>query len=297
MTESRAYYRRPRAESGNADARSTRTGPFEPTYDPGFLGFVVDLPEDELDDSVELNGSVVVPYTHFCLALSKSRRLTRWAAWNIDGSSFKRAGRVAFYRDPRLPAQHQVLNRAYSNNELDRGHIARRADLIWGPDDEAVRANNQSFAYPNITPQMENFNQSEKAGVWGELENAVLEDDRLLAPRVSVIAGPIFTPDDPPYRVEDVNIQLPRAFFKTVTYVIDNELRAWTFVLSQSFDGLRRAQPLDQFRIKPSALSEVADRTGLRFGAALMEADMASKQRGIEPFAAEGIDDVSQVPW
>lgn len=41
-------------------------------------------------DLAVVNGRAVVDYTHFSLAMSKSRRFVRWVAWNIDGGSIKR---------------------------------------------------------------------------------------------------------------------------------------------------------------------------------------------------------------
>jgi len=55
-------------------------------------------------------------------------------------------------------------------------------------------ANRHSFFFTNITPQMDNFNQSGQNGIWGRLENAVLATG---TQRVSVPAGPMLAADDP----------------------------------------------------------------------------------------------------
>ncbi len=119
------------------------------------------------DDTVRLDGSEVIPYTHFSLALSKSRRFARWVAWNIDGGTLKKISRngIPFIKDPRIPADFQSGDELYSGNRLDRGHLARRADLVWGTLSEAKSANIDSFFFTNITPQMDDFNQSSKDGV------------------------------------------------------------------------------------------------------------------------------------
>lgn len=78
-----------------ANASIDRSG-----YDPDFLGSSVVLPAldaEALQDAVLREGSNVIPYTHFSLSLSKSRRLARWVAWNIDGSTIKRLTRL-FHR-------------------------------------------------------------------------------------------------------------------------------------------------------------------------------------------------------
>ena len=107
--------------------------------------------------------------THFSLAMSASRRFCRWVAWNVDGNGLQQLSRsgIEFKRDPAYRAEHQVDDDLYSNNRLDRGHIARRSDLLWGTREEAQRANTDSFLFTNIAPQLDDFNQSTKHGLWG----------------------------------------------------------------------------------------------------------------------------------
>ncbi|WP_457841006.1 DNA/RNA non-specific endonuclease, partial [Staphylococcus aureus] len=78
-----------------------------------------------------------------------------------------------FKKDPRLPNETQVGDELYDDNPLDRGHIARRADLLWGTLSEARQANTDSFFFTDITPQHEAFNQSSANGIWGVLEDAI----------------------------------------------------------------------------------------------------------------------------
>lgn len=80
---------------------------------------------------MQLDVSPVIDYAHFSLVLIRSRKFARWVGWNIDGTSMQllpRAG-LNFTKDPRLPAENQAGNDLYANNRLDRGHLARRADL------------------------------------------------------------------------------------------------------------------------------------------------------------------------
>ena len=102
---------------------------------------------------------------HFTVRMHPTRRLASWVAWNIDGlrlfpsDSISRSGE-SFRADPRIPTTAQTLNEAYQDNRLDRGHIARRSDLLWGTLAEARTANSDSFFFTNITPQIDDFNQS-----------------------------------------------------------------------------------------------------------------------------------------
>ncbi len=79
-------------------------------------------------------------------------------------------------------------NELYSDNVLDRGHIARRADLCWGGIAEAQQANADSFYYTNIAPQHQAYNQSSRQGLWGELEDHVFAQAGIAKLRLSVQA-------------------------------------------------------------------------------------------------------------
>ncbi|WP_326673403.1 DNA/RNA non-specific endonuclease [Streptomyces canus] len=242
-------------------------------YDPDFLGERIEVPQLDAEfthDAVVLEGSEIIPYTHFSLTLSKKRRFPFWVGWNINGGTLKKLSRngIPFVKDPRLPASAQVGNELYENNRLDRGHIARRADLLWGSLPEAEKANTDSFFYTNITPQMDDFNQSSKNGLWGELEDAVFADVDVDDLKVSVFGGPVFQDDDRTFR----GVKIPREFWKAIAFTDQGELKARAFVLTQNLNQLE-ALELDEFRVFQVTLGELEDRTGLRFPAALHEAD------------------------
>lgn len=244
------------------------------TYDSRFLGnqHQVQTPDviPELSsDSVFLDGAPVITYTHFSLALSRARRLARWVAWNIDGAGFDFADSISrpgveFHPDPRLPADVQTLDDVYSANSLDRGHLARRSELLWGPLEEAKRANVDSFTFTNITPQRDTFNQSRAAGIWGELENALLDSAKAEAQRVNVFAGPVLAADDLPYR----GTLVPRSFWKVIAYLSEAQVTARAFVLQQNLDGLEPVT-LEDFDVYQVHLEMITQLTGIIFDPAL----------------------------
>ena len=258
-------------------------------YDPLFLdtageGRAVEPPEP---------ADAVLDYEHFTVRMHPTRRLAWWVAWNIDGlrlfpgEDISRSGE-RFRLDPRLPAEQQTGEGAYAANDLDRGHLARRSDLLWGTLEEALRANSDSFHFTNIAPQRSGFNQSGRGGTWGLLENAVLELDGLEERRVSVLAGPVLADDDPPYR--DL-VQLPAAFWKVVVYRLDGQLTARAFLLTQSLDGIEPAF-LDDFDTWMVPLELLEERTGLAFDS-LRALGVTTDQ--VEPPVL--VDDARQVPW
>lgn len=238
-------------------------------YDPDFLDTTIAVPAATHDGPV-------LDYEHFTLQMHPARRLASWVAWNIDGlrlfpsEDISRAGQ-RFRADPRIPADAQTLEEAYADNDLDRGHVARRSDLLWGTLAEAERANSDSFFFTNITPQHQDFNQSGRGGVWGLLENAVLAQEGLVDRRVTVMAGPVLSEDDPPYR--DL-LQLPRDHWKAVVYRLGGSLRFRCFVLTQDLDGIGERDYLDDVETWQVPLAELETRTGLAFpGLAPLTAD------------------------
>ncbi|WP_157682878.1 DNA/RNA non-specific endonuclease [Nocardioides scoriae] len=110
-------------------------------YEIAFLGRDLEIALPTVVPSLEANlvhldGSPSIPYTRFSLSMSRSRRLARWVAWNIDGANFEFADSISrdgvdCRPDPRLPLDVQTLEDVvYATNSLDRGHLARRADLL-----------------------------------------------------------------------------------------------------------------------------------------------------------------------
>ncbi len=227
-----------------------------------------------------------------------TRRLAWWVAWNIDGlrlfpgDSISRSGED-FRADPRIPETDQTLEAAYAGNRLDRGHVARRSDLLWGTLAEARQANSDSFFFTNITPQLDDFNQSGRGGAWGLLENAVLAQDGLEDRRLTLFAGPVLREDDPAYR--DI-VQVPREHWKVVVYRMDGQLRAKAFVLSQELD-LDRVDDrtfLDDFDTYLVPLETLEERTGLTF-ASLHENIPTTELR--QPGGPVLVAEAEQVAW
>lgn len=241
---------------------------FKTGYLNSFIGKNVFLPKPLLksvkDDLLDVDGETVFHYTHFSLAMSKSRKLARWVAWNIDGGSLKRLGRknIRFKKDPNLPDEAQLGNEIYKNNPLDRGHLARRADLTWGSYSEAQQANKDSFFFTNIAPQHADFNQSKAGGIWGEIENAIFANVDLEDLKVSVMAGPIFTDRDGTHR----GAKIPRSFWKAIYFRERGQstVRVRAYVLSQEdlVSGIE-ALELPEFAVFEVPVNDLQDMIGL----------------------------------
>jgi endonuclease G, mitochondrial len=238
-------------------------------YDHAFLSEAVALPtlsSSIRQDAFKIDDSPFFHYTHFTICQSKSRRLPRFVAWNIDGSQLKSISRqgLRFKLDPRVDSRFQVGDALYAGNKLDRGHIARRADLTWGSMAEAKKANIDSFFFTNITPQHEAFNQSSKSGLWGQLENAILESVEVEDLRISVMAGPIFREDDQEFR----GVQIPAEFWKLVAFKdsADSRFKVKAYIVTQRslLDDIESLE-LDPFRLFQVSLAKLEQETGLGF--------------------------------
>lgn len=245
-------------------------------YDSEFLGVELAVPVPTaaiLDDVLRWEGGTVLPYTHFSLAMSVARRFAYWVAWNIDGGALKRLSRanLSFATDPRIPSSAQIGNELYVRNPLDRGHLARRADLTWGELGDAQQANRDSFSFTNIAPQMDDFNQSSRQGLWGRLEDALYEDVDVDDLRVSVMAGPVFQESDQIFR----GVALPREYWKALAYCHAGELVVRSFVLTQSLDPLESVIALDEFRVYQVTVADLERRTGLVFSQRMHSADLS----------------------
>lgn len=247
-------------------------------YDPAFLGKMVAPPKLSAANkrhAFKRDGSEKVDYTHFSLALNTARRFAFWVGWNIEGSGLRKLSRrgIPFIIDPDIPPEFQAGDELYAGNRLDRGHIARRADLLWGKLTEARRANVDSFYFTNITPQIDNFNQSGLGGLWGQLEDAVFADTEVNELRVSAFGGPVFHDDDREFR----DVKLPREYWKVIAFVEGGKLKAKGFVLTQSLDQLE-ALDLSEFKVYQVALAEIEGRCGLTFDPALKAADTVGER-------------------
>ncbi|WP_262406228.1 DNA/RNA non-specific endonuclease [Protaetiibacter sp. SSC-01] len=198
-------------------------------YDAAFLGVPVALPRPSDGRAV-----VELPSPHFTVLLDPERRLAASTGVNIDGAALLDLGRAgAWHLDERVPASAQAGPEVYTRNDLDRGHLVRRRDPVWGDRAVAAAANEATFAYTNAAPQAAPFNQGPT--LWVGLEDHVLAYARAHAHRVSVFTGPVLEPDDPPYR----GIRIPRRFWKIAAWTADagagsRELRAAGFLLDQT---------------------------------------------------------------
>ena len=154
----------------------------------------------------------------------------------------------------------------------------------------AQRANNDSFFFTNITPQMDDFNQSSKNGVWGRIEDALFADVEVTDLRVSVFGGPVFQDDDRVYR----GTPLPREYWKILAYIEQGQLKSRAFLLTQNLNQLE-ALELDEFRVFQVAVTEIEERTHVRFAGEMRVSDTFAAPEAIED--RQPLDDPTDIQW
>ncbi|MGW1375966.1 DNA/RNA non-specific endonuclease [Streptomyces sp. NPDC002446] len=277
----------PRAGGATAGTESRDPLTDRAGYDETFLGVPVPLPRPSLP-GVE---TVVLPYTHFSVVLRPDRRMAAATAVCIDGRRLvEHVPRESSWRfDPRLDEHRQTGDDVYRDNSLDKGHLVRRLDPVWGDAVEANKANADTFHYTNAAPQADVFNQGKQ--LWQGLENFLLDHAATFDRRLTVLTGPVLHDSDPPYR----GVQVPLRFWKVAAFVQDGSLASTGYVLDQSPDLTRDAEralagatpgappPLGAFRTFQVPVSDVVELTSLDLGplpaADLMPALRAPRER------------------
>jgi endonuclease G len=243
-------------------------------YSPDFLAVAIELPAPAAGTPVR-----ELPYTHFTVLLDPVRRLALSTGVNIDGDALLDLDRADdWHLDERVPAPEQTGEAVYARNDLDRGHLVRRRDPVWGDRRTAEQANVDTFAYTNAAPQANDFNQSKD--LWLGLEDHVLAYAQTNRNRISVFTAPVLALNDPLYR----GVGIPQAFWKVAAWTTEEAgtaaLRAAAFVLDQApqltdidlndasaqalIDG--SPPPLGPYLSYQVPVEDVASLTGLDFG-------------------------------
>lgn len=236
-------------------------------FDAQFLGVPAPMPRPT--PGPEPSECVDLAYVHFSVVLDPARRFARVTGVNVDGAALRDLSRGGdeWRLDDRVPADWQAGPAVYAANDLDRGHLVRRRDPVWGEPAVAARANADTFHYTNAAPQAAGFNQSKE--LWLGLEDHVLAYAEATAQRLSVFTAPVLGDDDPEYR----GTRVPLQFWKVVAWNAGAALAATAFVLDQSpLVDTSEARPpapgavppLGPFRTFQVPVSAVAELAGLR---------------------------------
>ncbi len=250
-------------------------------YAPDFLGPKVPLPQIPAalkKDLAPLKTGTghELKYTNFSVVVRKSRGLALYTAVNIDGESLKDIKREQdkWYFDPRLDRRYQYGPELYERNDLDRGHLVRRLDPVWGKN--ATEAGEDTFHFTNCAPQHKALNQK----TWQQLEDYILKNAKKHDLKVTVFTGPVFRDDDMLYRGA---YQIPAEFWKVVVLVKDDgKLSATAYLQTQKnlLAELEVEFAYGKYKTYQVAVTRIEALTGLDF----------RKLRGFDPLGEkEGV--------
>jgi endonuclease G len=251
-------------------------------YNPNFLEEIIPLPtisNGAINDIVKLKNSsdVELKYTNFSIVLSKSRGLAFFTAVNIDGTKIKVLERKKdiWYYDPRIDKEFQYGPELYFNNDLDRGHLVRRLDPVWGSNFKD--ANEDTFHFTNCSPQHKDLNQK----TWLGLEDYILRNADVHDLKVNVFTGPVFNKNDLIYRGKYL---IPSEFWKVVTIIKndDHSISSTAYLQTQKqlIEDLKFV--FGEYKTYQVQIEKIESLTDLDFGN-LREFDPLSKRKGISP--------------
>ena len=107
---------------------------------------------------------------NYCMEYDCNLKAQRWSAFRWDSKTIDKAvSRTdAWAVDPLIPSKYQTSQSDYSGSGYTRGHIVASEDRVYSKD-----ANEQTFYYSNMHPQLYSFNTE---GVWWDIENKLIRN-------------------------------------------------------------------------------------------------------------------------
>jgi endonuclease G len=262
-------------------------------YEANFLGadYPIPLPvlgEQAQADVAQVPGveGGVLHYCHFSVVMNRPRKLAFYTAVNIHGADLRNVPRSPdrWYFDPRIDRKYQSGPELYANNDLDRGHLVRRRDPVWGRD--AERANQHTFHFTNASPQHRNLNQK----TWLNLEDYILDNAEQHDLKVTVFTGPVFRDDDMLYRGQ---YRIPAEFWKVVAMVRpDGKLSATAYLQTQKnlIDDLEFAY--GNYKTYQVPIERIERLTTLDFGTLRQADPLAGQESTFAGIVIEGPEDI-----
>lgn len=229
-----------------------------------------------VDHYVEVEGKQVL---NFALEWNAEKRHAAWVAFSFDEvtcqQNVKRQDQDPFMSDPDLPVEMQVTDAEHRNDGYDRGHLCASADRLYSRE-----ANDQTFYYSNISPQISSFNQ----GFWQGLEERVQKWGRAIPAtydKVYVTKGGTvnqllydFTgkikSGDSLYPTTDENgftakgLACPKYYFMAILSEKEGNYHAIGFLVEHS-ENLTKNPKADELKKYAVSIDELEESTGLDF--------------------------------
>jgi endonuclease G len=204
----------------------------------------------------------------YVVGFSPQLRLPRWVVYKVvPGATVPRRTEIErFYHDPDLPAVQQLDDSAYRQNDYDRGHLIRRADVVGLGETELPKIN----YFTVVVPQLAFVNRQS----WSSIERHTSAQADAGA-NVYVIRGPMFSTKDgqPKVGVTFIGPQaapVPTHFFQISLVQTNGSRRVEAFVVPNTYVDMEGGD-ISRFRTSVDAISKA---TGLEFESSLRVSDL-----------------------
>lgn len=225
------------------------------------------------DHYVTMDGVQILNYA---LEWDNTKRHANWVAFTFDTTTsadvVKRTDLWA--KDPKLPAEMQTGDSDHTNDGFDRGHLCASEDRVY-----LKEANEQTFYYSNISPQLNDFN----GGFWGKLEARVQTWGRSTADGVydkvyvtkggtlnkllknfkgTTVNGGTPTTDANGFTIH--GLACPEYYFMAVLSQKDDVFHAIAFLVPHK-EGMTRNPSSDELKEYVVSVDKLEEETGIDF--------------------------------
>jgi endonuclease G len=234
-----------------------------------------------IEHATTLNGTNMETY---CMEYNYVKFHSRWVAFYMtasnafNGSGVKRSdsgGGAGFVVDPDVPSKYQTVKYDY-NPTYTRGHLCASADRFY-----SQAANDQTFYYSNMSPQLYDFN----SGIWMYLESKVRSwgYSRTLCDTLFVVKGGTINQEDMIMSYTTTGshkVAVPKYYFMALLARKGNDYHAIGFMLEHS-----TAYPSSGFGFRQYAMTikELESRTHIDFFPNLPDTVEKKVENLIEP--------------
>lgn len=225
------------------------------------------------DHYVTMDGVQILNYA---LEWDNTKRHANWVAFTFDtttsADNVKRTD--AWSVDPKLPAEMQVQESDHKNDGFDKRHLCASEDRVY-----LKEANEQTFYYSNMSPQLNDFN----GGFWGKLEARVQTWGRSTADGVydkvyvtkggtlnkllknfkgTTVNGGTPTTDANGFTIH--GLACPEYYFMAVLSQKDDVFHAIAFLVPHK-EGMTRNPSSDELKEYVVSVDKLEEETGIDF--------------------------------
>lgn len=194
---------------------------------------------------------------NYCMEYDLKKRHSRWVAFTAyDLTAADNISRTdAWGNDPLLPEAYWTTKEDYSG--YDRGHLVASNDRRY-----CREANEQTFYYSNMSPQLSGFNQK----IWQKLEEDVKEwmQSPSLRDTLYIVKGGTLGEGQIEKYTGASQIAVPKYYFMAVLAKKSDRYQAIAFWLEHK----EYAEPYD-LKGKAISVAELEEKTGIDFFPAL----------------------------